>query len=206
MCYNVYNVVLNVILDSSYMHIMVYIVLWQWETLLPEPIEEPVIKYMMYIHQHWTLFDHSLYWKGHIISAWTKRLLSLTSCCCHAPKFSPISWMVFASFCISWFLNLHNKSLKRGAVFPSLSLQCTFLSWIFVQCCAFERWVLCTVSPLLHFSLVPTFVKKKKRQCSIIGCRISSISCLTSLDQGQICLILFDQYRVPISFGLNTQL
>lgn len=67
---------------------------------------------------------------------------------------------VFCLFCISCFLNLHSKSLKRGAVFPPLSvgLQCTFLSCIFVQCCAFERWVLCTVSPLLQFSLVPTFV------------------------------------------------
>lgn len=118
---------------------------------------------MMYIHQHWTLFDHLLYWKGHLISAWTKRLLSLTSCCCHAPRFSPKSLMFFASFCISWFLNLHSKSLKRGAIVPppvrgpSMHL----LPCIFVQCCAFERCVLCTVSPLPLFSLVPTFVKEK---------------------------------------------
>lgn len=175
------------LLDSSYMHITVYIVLWQWET------------YMMYIHQHWTLFDHSLYWKGHIISAWTKPWLSLTSSCCHAPRFSPISLVFFAFFCISWFLG----SLKRGAVFPPLpvGLQCTFLSCIFVQCCAFERWVLCTVSPLLQFSLVPTFCLKKKMkgQCSIIGCRISSISCLASLEHGKTCLIVTKGFTWPIS-------
>lgn len=84
------------------------------------------------------------------------------------------------------------QSLKRGVIFLpplSVSLQCTicpaFLSPVLCL------WALSVVHSWLfppHFSLVPPFVLKKV-QGSILGCIISSISCLTSSEHGQICLI-----------------
>lgn len=127
-CYNVYNVVLNVIGFQLYAYHGVHRIVAVRNISLHD-VYTPALNtfgpFFVLKRSHYFSMN-----KTFIIP-----YLLLLSC---SPVQSDIV-DVFCLFCISRFLNLHSKSLKRGAVFPplSVSLQCTFLSCIFVQCCAF---------------------------------------------------------------------
>lgn len=101
----------------------------------------------------------------------------------------------------------NSKSQKRSDSLPPLSvgLRRTFCPAFFVssvvplsiECCA--QLALFSSPPPLTFQFGASFCLKKV-QGSILGCIISSISCLTSLERGQnLSHLSLDQTLVPIS-------